>query len=159
MIIPRLFLMLHFVNINLHVSPLSYPIKTRRYTPGTSFALRFIHYPPKRGVGYLSTLTEVAAGFMPDNDKALLFFEIAEPAMDLALLLVKLDDLVERDLDYEAFKGDASTIILVRLMPLEAREATVMLGETGLRDLMVLFPRNKQQQPEAGNRCGGQQSS
>lgn len=107
----------------------------------------------------MSTLTEVAAGFMPDNDKALLFFEIAEPTRDLAFLLVKLDELVEQKLDYEVFKGDASAIILVRLMPLEAREATVMLGETGLRDLMVLFPRNNQQQPKAGNRCGGQQSS
>lgn len=107
----------------------------------------------------MSTLTEVAAGFVPDNDKALLFLEIADTKRDLALLLTKFGDLVERKIDYEVFKSDASAIVLVRLEPQEAREATVMLGEAGISNFMVLFPRNKRQQSKTVNRCDGQQKS
>lgn len=102
----------------------------------------------------MSTIREIAVNFVPGIDKALVFFEIAGTEREFVFLQAKLEELVERKLDYEVFNGDASVIVLVQMMPQEAREATLlMLTEKSIIDLMVLFPRNNQKHPKTGNRC------
>lgn len=91
----------------------------------------------------MNTLAEIVAGFEPDTDKALVFLEIPDTGHDLPLLLAELEDFVKRKIDYEIFKGGQSDIVLMRLMPLEAREAILMLSESGIVNLMVLYPHNK----------------
>lgn len=91
----------------------------------------------------MSILTDIVAGFTPENELALLFFEMADSEHELTLLMAKLEDLVKQRIDYSVFRGTVSSVILLRLMPQNAREAVLMLSEIGLNDLMVLYPRPK----------------